>query len=73
MAVRLSPFQLEKLSEFFLTFSQIVLASLILKIFEPGVETVLDKNRVVIIYSALLGSVFLFGFGMFLAGLVKEG
>lgn len=72
MALRLSQFQLKKLSEFFLTFSQVVLASLILKIFEPGVETVLDKDRIVIIYSAVIMFAFLFGVGMSLAGKIEE-
>jgi hypothetical protein len=69
---KLTQFQLQKLSEFFLTFSQIVLGSLVLKIFEPGVETVLDRGRLLVIYSALIVSGFLFTVGMAVAGTVEE-
>ncbi len=67
----LSQFQLKKLSEFFLTFSQIILGSLVLKIFEPGAETVLDRARLLVIYSALIVSGFLFTVGMVVASTVK--
>lgn len=72
MVLRLSQFQLKKLAEYFLTFSQVVLASLILKIFEPGVTTVLDKQRIIIIYSSLIAFAILFSLGMVVAAKVRE-
>lgn len=72
VALRLTDFQIQKLAEFFLRSAQIVVASLVLKIFESGVETILDKGRLLVLSLSLTISSFFFIVGMVLAGKVKE-
>lgn len=70
--IQLTNFQLEKLSSYFLTLSQITAGSLLLKFFEPEAKIELNQKSLITFIGALI--IFLSSLitGLFIAGKVYK-